>query len=147
MENDAYSIKELVNMIYELKIELAKTQTLIQKYNGLREKQSKYENAQDELIIRLKTVEDNIDAKKQSKKDKVEDRADQSQGNDGGVEAMGMNLLWLCQFLFRNLIEGQADHGKVGQKIEKQKLTGKHGKKSHQQGSDGYCIKISEIGN
>jgi len=58
MENDAYSIKELVNMIYELKIELAKTQTLIQKYNGLREKQTRYESAQDEIDLRLKTVED-----------------------------------------------------------------------------------------
>ena len=69
MDTDAYSIKELVNMIYELKIELAKTQTLIQKYNGLREKQSRYEGVQDEMNIRLKTVEDCLDAKKETKKD------------------------------------------------------------------------------
>ncbi|NMC56937.1 MAG: hypothetical protein GYA50_06940 [Eubacteriaceae bacterium] len=69
MENDAYSIKELVNMIYELKIELAKTQTLIQKYNGLREKQTRYESAQDEIDLRLKTVEDSLAAKKETKKD------------------------------------------------------------------------------
>lgn len=69
MENDAYSIKELVNMIYELKIELAKTQTLIQKYNGLREKQTRYESAQDEIDLRLKTVEDCLTNKKETKKD------------------------------------------------------------------------------
>lgn len=69
MENDAYSIKELVNMIYELKIELAKTQTLIQKYNGLREKQARYDGAQDEMNTRLKTVEDCLDNKKETKKD------------------------------------------------------------------------------
>ncbi|MEL7569434.1 MAG: hypothetical protein AAGU14_02625 [Eubacteriaceae bacterium] len=69
MENDAYSIKELVNMIYELKIELAKTQTLIQKYNGLREKQTRYESAQDEIDLRLKTVEDCLINKKETKKD------------------------------------------------------------------------------
>ncbi len=69
MENDAYSIKELVNMIYELKIELAKTQTLIQKYNGLREKQARYDGAQDEMNTRLKTVEDCITNKKETKKD------------------------------------------------------------------------------
>lgn len=69
MENDAYSIKELVNMIYELKIELAKTQTLIQKYNGLREKQTRYESAQDEIDLRLKTVEDCLTNRKETKKD------------------------------------------------------------------------------
>ncbi len=68
MDNDAYSIKELVNMIYDLKIELAKTQTLIQKYNGLREKQTRYESVQDEIDLRLKTVEDCLINKKETKK-------------------------------------------------------------------------------
>jgi uncharacterized protein involved in exopolysaccharide biosynthesis len=69
MDNEAYSAKELVNMIYELKIELAKTQTLIQKYNGLREKQANFEDEQGDMSIRLKAVEDSLANKKENKKD------------------------------------------------------------------------------
>jgi len=68
MDNDVFTIKDLVKMIMDLQRELAKTQTLIKNYNGLREKQTEYESKHDELCLRVKTVEDCLDGKKENKK-------------------------------------------------------------------------------
>ena len=68
MENENYSSKELVKMIYDLKIELTKTQTLIKTYNGLREQQADFMDEQNDIKTRLKTVEDCLDNKEKNTK-------------------------------------------------------------------------------
>ena len=57
-----YNNKELFEMIDALKDEMSQTRALIKEYNGLR-------RSQMQLELRLKTVEDCLDNKKENKKD------------------------------------------------------------------------------
>lgn len=69
MENNGYTDKELIEIITDLKVEMAtmrvemtNTTKAIKKYNGLRE-------AQDGLIARVTAIETCLSEKKETKKD------------------------------------------------------------------------------
>ncbi len=67
--NDWYDNKELYEMINDLKIQLLETIRLIKSYNGLKEQQISFENKQEEMNDRIKTIENCLSAKQENKKD------------------------------------------------------------------------------
>ncbi len=67
--NDWYDNKELYEMINDLKIQLLETTRLIKGYNGLKERQINFENKQEEMNDRIKTIENCLSARQENKKD------------------------------------------------------------------------------